>query len=164
MDKTDKASKEKVRDLIKGISIAMMATRGNDGQLHARPMGTIDVEFDGTIWFFADQHSGKIHEISDDSDVLLTYADEGRQHYLSITGRASVLHDPGKVAELWSESARVWFPKGPKDPGLALIRVDVDNAEYWDSPSSTMVHIYGYVKAVTTGQRPNPGEQGRVSY
>ena len=113
--------------------------------------------------FFTDGASGKIEDLEAEPDVLLTYADEKRQHYVSITGRASTLRDPAKVAELWTEGARVWFPKGPTDPSLALIRVDVDSAEYWDAPSSTMIYIYGYAKAVATGRRPeHVGEQGRV--
>ena len=67
-----------------------------------------------------------------------------------------------KVKELWSESLRTWFPKGADDPDIALLRVTVDAAEYWDSPSSAMVHLYGYVKAVTTGKRPDPGENEKV--
>jgi hypothetical protein len=26
--------------------------------------------------------------------------------------------------------------------------------EYWDSPNSTMLHLYGYVKAAVTGESP----------
>jgi general stress protein 26 len=165
MDKLDRAAKEKVRELIKDTQFAMLATRGPDGSLHARPMATSEVDFDGTLWFLTDARSGKIEDLADDPEVLVTYADEARQNYVSVTGQGTVMRDPAKVKELWSEWARVWFPEGPTDPNIALIKVTVESAEYWDSPSSTMLHIYGYGKALATGRRPErPGDHGRVSY
>jgi hypothetical protein len=35
-------------------------------------------------------------------------------------------------------------------------------ATYWDAHSSAFVVAYGYVKAATTGARPNPGETAHV--
>ena len=47
---------EKVRDLIKGIKIAMLTTvNPTDGSLHSRPMATQEAEFDGDLWFFTAQ-------------------------------------------------------------------------------------------------------------
>jgi hypothetical protein len=58
---------------------------------------------------------------------------------------------------------RAWFPKGTDDPQIALIRVHPAKGEYWDSPSSTLVHLYGYAKAVVTGESPKPGDQAKVN-
>jgi general stress protein 26 len=33
---------------------------------------------------------------------------------------------------------KIWFPKGKDDPEVALLRVTLEKAEYWDSPSSTI--------------------------
>jgi len=162
--RNDQDAKDKVLELLKGITIAMMATHGDNGQMHARPMATNTAEFDGDLWFFTDKDSPKIQEIERNSDVLLTYANETRQHYVSIQGQAELVQDQAKVDELWSEPLRVWFPKGKTDPSIALIRVTVESAEYWDAPSSTMVHLYGYMKALTTGERPNPGDSASVRF
>ena len=43
---------------------------------------------------------------------------------------------------------------GKDDPNIALIRVHPEKGEYWDSPSSTLLHIYGYAKAALTGSSP----------
>ena len=53
---------------------------------------------------------------------------------------------------------------GFADPNIVLIRVHVDHAEYWDVPSSVMVHAYGYLKAVTTGKPAHPGDVGAVRF
>jgi hypothetical protein len=42
--------------------------------------------------------------------------------------------------------------------------VDVTGAEYWDSPSSTVVQALGFAKAVLTGKRyqAGDGEHGKI--
>ncbi|WP_159717823.1 pyridoxamine 5'-phosphate oxidase family protein [Geminicoccus flavidas] len=162
--RNDKAAKDRLVELIKDARIAMLTTRHADGSMHSRPMGTIEAEFDGHLWFMTDKNADMAAEIQAISDVALTYSDERKQNYVSISGRAEILHDPAKVRELWSEFLRVWFPKGPTDSAIALLKVTVDCAEYWDAPSSMMLHAYGYVKAVTTGERPHPGDQVAINY
>ena len=98
-----------------------------------------------------------------DERVGVTYADPGQQNYVSMSGRAKLVHDKPAIAAHWVESLRTWFPQGKDDPDVALLQVDVDAAEYWDAPNSTMVHAYGYVKAVLTGKSPEPGENRKVT-
>jgi hypothetical protein len=74
------------------------------------------------------------------------------------------VRDAAKQKELWSEPLRTWFPGGPESPDVALMKVEVDGAEYWDSPSSTFVHAYGYIKSITTGQPPAAGENDKVDF
>ncbi|MES3037662.1 MAG: hypothetical protein V4736_07115 [Bdellovibrionota bacterium] len=42
------------------------------------------------------------------------------------------------------------------------MKVTVDRAEYWDSPSSTMVKLMGVTKALLTGQRYEGGENKKI--
>ena len=53
--------------------------------------------------------------------------------------------------------SQAWFPKELDDPELALLRVAVSEAEYWDNTSNKLVQAYGYIKAAVTGQ-PHRGE------
>ena len=62
------------------------------------------------------------------------------------------------MKELWSPAFKAWFPDGLEDPELALLRVEVETAEYWESPSSAVVKMVGFVKAVATGQQYQAGE------
>jgi general stress protein 26 len=158
-----RASIEKLREMIKGINFAMMTTARSDGTLHSRPMATQQVEFDGDLWFFTGKASTKVKEIKNDQHVNLSYADPDHNHYVSIAGRASIVRDRAKAKELWNPFYRTWFPKGLDDPNLALMRVTVDDAEVWDSPSSMMVHLYGVVKATLTGKRPKVGDHRKMN-
>lgn len=152
-DKNDKNEIEMLRGLIKGIRVAMLTTV-DDGHLRSRPMMTQDADkFDGDIWFFTDHDSAKIGEIERDRQVNVAYSDPDSQRYVSLSGTASLLRDRARIRELWSPIAKGWYPDGPEDPRLALLRVRVEKAEYWDSPSGRMVQLAGFVKAVATGER-----------
>lgn len=142
----------KLADLIKDVRIAMLTTVAKDGSLHSRPMAVQQVEFDGDLWFFTGEDTLKSHEIADDSHVNVACADPSSQTYVSVSGRARLVHDRAKIEELWNPMYKAWFPKGLDDPQLALLKIEVDSAEYWDAPSSTVAHIAGFIKAVATGQ------------
>jgi general stress protein 26 len=156
--------RDKVWALIKDVKVALMVTVGDGGALHGRPMVALNKHFDGTLWFASGDTSPKLAEIRDDAHVLLAYSEPKDQNYISVAGTARIVKDAGKVKELWSEPLRTWFPKGPDDPSIALISVDVTSAEYWDAPSAAWVYAYGYVKAKLTGEPPKPGENKVVSF
>jgi len=156
---------QKLGDLIKDIKIAMLTTAEQDGTLRSRPMATQKAEFDGTLWFFTRASSPKVDEVEQSHNVNLSYAALDSNTYVSVTGTASLVRDAAKAKELWNPILKAWFPKGLEDPDLALLHVTVQKAEFWDSPSSTMVHIAGFVKAIATGQayKPSAGEHQKIS-
>jgi general stress protein 26 len=162
MATTDPHALAKLWDMIKEIEVAMMTTVDADGSLRSRPMWTQHTDFDGILWFFTRADAPKSSEVGRDHRVNLSYAQPNRQNYVSVSGTAELIRDRGQIAALWSESLTTWFPKGLKDPELALLRIRVERAEYWDAPSSAMVHAYGYVKAKLTGEPPHPGHQEKV--
>jgi general stress protein 26 len=154
---------KKLYELIKDVKIAMMTTVDTDGTLHSRPMYSIEADEHGDLWFFTQIQSPKMTEVSRDNEVNLGYSDPGSQTYVSVAGKAEIVRDKSKIEEKWSEPLRAWFPEGKDDPQIALIRVHPSKGEYWDSPSSTIVHLYGYAKAALTGEQPHPGDQAKVN-
>ncbi|WP_270935837.1 pyridoxamine 5'-phosphate oxidase family protein [Falsiroseomonas oryzae] len=163
--RTDQAARDKVWELIREVQVAMMVTLDEQGRMRGRPMRAVSMkEFAGTLWFFTSQPSPKTDEIRHDDRVLLAYADPSSQNYVAVSGTAQVIRDPRKQQELWSEPLRTWFPGGPDDPKAALLKVEVEGAEYWDAPSSTFVHAYGYVKARLTGEPPKAGDNDKVAF
>ncbi len=156
---------QKLGELIKDVKIAMFTTLDHDGTLRSRPMATQKAEFDGTLWFFTRASSPKVDEVDQSHQVNVSYAAPDSNTYVSVSGTAQLIRDPAKAKELWNPILKAWFPKGLEDPDLALLHVDVDKAEYWDSPSSTMVHIAGFVKAIATGKayKPSAGEHEKIA-
>ncbi len=152
----------KLWELIKEVEVAMMVTEDGD-HLRSRPMAVTQKEFDGSLWFFTRASAHKVEEVGENRRVNLAYAHPGKQDYVSVSGRASLVRDRASIDKYWAEPLRAWFPGGKDDAEIALLRVDVQQAEYWDAPSSTMLHAYGYVKAALTGKSPEPGGHGTVT-
>ena len=143
---------EKLGSLIKDIKFAMLTTVHEDGSLHSRPMATQQQEFDGDLWFFTKADSSKVEDARRERHVNVSYAEPENQKYLSVSGTAEIVRDRAKMEELWNPIYKAWFPKGLEDPEIALLKVNVEGAEYWDTPSAKMVQLIGYVKAMVTGE------------
>lgn len=150
----------KLNDMIKDIDFAMMTTVEADGSLRSRPMSTQQAESDGDLWFFSYADTPKVDEIRRDQRINLSYSSDDT--WVSVSGTATTVRDRAKMEELWSPVLKAWFPKGIEDPNLTLLKVDVEQAEYWDSSSSKMVQVVGFVKALATGKEFEPGENEKL--
>jgi general stress protein 26 len=158
---------ERVRELLESFETAMLVTRGRDASLHARPMAIARVEAGCELWFFTGRSTAKVHEIENDQRVLIVCQDE-MSRYVALSGFARLVVDRAKVSELWKESFKVWFPQGVSDPDLFLIRVQPDDAEYWDNQGFKSVrYLFEAAKAYVRGTRPHvdePEQHGKVSF
>lgn len=151
-----------IYDKIKGIKFAMFTSMGEDGLLRSRPMSTTEAQNDGLLWFFTYDETEKTDEISKQPEVNLAYADISNNTYVSISGRARIVHDRNKMEKLWTPALRAWFPKGLDQPGIALLCVSIEQAEFWDSSSSKMVQLFQMAKAILTGSQANQGEHKEI--
>lgn len=155
----------KLRDMIKEIDFCMLTTIDPRGDLHSRPMSANgDIDQDGNLWFFTGAFSNKVSEIKDTPRVNVSFADPQNQNYVSITGRARLIRDQAKVDELWKPEFSTWFPEGKDDPNVALLRIKIEKAEYWDSPSSAVSFALNFVSALVTGEQPDSGEHKRLEF
>lgn len=153
---------EKLNLLIKDVQIAMLTT--NDGGiLRSRPMQTQEADFDGELWFFTHSETHRAEEIEKDNRVNVTYAEHEDNRYVSLSGMVEIIDDREKMEELWSPIYLAWFPKGLDEPNLALLKVTVEQAEYWDTTSSSLVEMFGILKAAVTGKPTNGGDHVMVS-
>ena len=153
---------EKLKNLIKDIDFGMLTTM-DGGKLRSRPMSTQQAEFDGDLWFFTSDKTHKVDEIETDNRVNVAYSKPDDNVYVSVSGTAQLVKDREKIEELWNPILKAWFPDGLDDPHLALLKVSVEEAEYWDSPNSKLVQMYGFVKALVTGQPARGGENEKIS-
>ena len=156
---------EKVRELVKEIDFCMLSTVDENGDLHSRPMSVNgEIDPDGDLWFFTNANSHKVTEISTRPKVNVSFADPANQHYVSISGKAQLVRDRNKIEELWKPEFKMWFPEGKDDPEIALIRVSLEKAEYWDSPSSTIGYVLNFVSSLLTGKEADYGENRKVQF
>lgn len=156
----------KLWDLIADIRFAMFTTRHlSNGHLHSRPMTTQNSrdDHDTRLWFFMSRQGEPLAELSADPSVNIAYAHPGKDTYVSVSGRASIVDDLAKKKQLWSKLTEAWFPGGPSDPDLALVRVDITHAHFWDVHENQLVQLFEMGKAALTGHTPPKlGRQGEV--
>jgi general stress protein 26 len=141
------------RDEINEVKIAMLTTYNAARGFNSRPMGTADVDAEGNIWFFTNEHSEKASEISVENSISLTYSDPKNHTYLSIIGEAEFVDDRTLMGKLWNPFVSAFFPGGLDDPALILLKITPTDAEYWDSDTSSMVVLFTMLKAGITGHR-----------
>lgn len=156
-DDATAADKARLWDMIRGMRFGMLVSRGDDGALRSCPLTTQNrsVDEDATLWFFIERGGELAQDLAREPEVNLAYADLDDDRYVSVSGRAELLDDPARVQALWSPAAKAWFPGGAADPGLQLLAVRIERAEYWDVKSSKMVQLWKMAKAALTGRPPS---------
>jgi|SRR5947209_3420615 len=158
----EKDSLGRVWDIIEKVGVCMLTTQFVGG-LRARPLEARLDRNAGSIFFVTDIHSSKEDEIEAAPDVGLVFIDSASKAYLSITGRACVMRDVEKIKAVWRKTDAVWWPGGPSDPDVCLLRIEPLTAELWDGPASAAVTAFEFAKARLTGQEPNVGENRKVT-
>jgi general stress protein 26 len=165
MTTTREENLQKIRDMVKDIDFCMLTTVDEKGDLHSRPMSANgDIDPNGDIWFFTAASSHKVSEIEKAPKVNVSFADPENQQYVSITGKAQLVRDRSKIEELWKPEFKMWFPEGKDDPEVALLRISLEKAEYWDSPSSTIGYTLSFVSSLVTGKEADYGENKKLDF
>lgn len=131
-EKKVRLSPKMLADVMKDIDICMMTTVGAYGHLHSRPMSNNrEVEWDGDTWFFSYADSSQVKEIEREANVNLAYTLPDDIVFVSVTGKAEIVRNDGKKKELWYDGLKRWFPDGPEDNKVVLIKVAGKRAYYW---------------------------------
>lgn len=153
----NKEAISKFKKLAEDINICMFITNNANGDQdgghdHTRPMATIEVEDDGTLWFFTDIRSIKVEEVAQKKEVHLTYAHPGKDSYMDVWGTAEVVTDKAEVKDKWSTVVKAWFPNGPEDPNVALLKVKPRDVYYWEAETGKMVKFLKIAASIVSEQ------------
>jgi general stress protein 26 len=153
---------ERVWNVADSVGVCMLTTLSGGG-FRARPVAARVNRDQALIYVVTDVRSLKTEEIENTPDVGLIFVDAKQNAYLSITGRATVLRDIGKISEVWRKTDDLWWPGGPEDPNVCLLQIAPALAELWDGPASAIVHAFEIAKATLTGHEPHLGENRKVT-
>ena len=145
----------RVKELVEDIDFTMLTTRDPAGNLVSRPMSTRQMDDNGDIWFFVLDDSRKVEEAKADDEVGLSYLDSSGHRYVSVAGRARVVHDTAKMQELYSPSLDIWFEDGLDTPGIALLKVTPVECEFWEPRHGKLATAAGMLKALVTRDTPD---------
>ena len=166
MDGSDRISDDhqELWERIEDVRVAMMTTVDTDGSLRSRPMWTQGDDFDGSLWFFISNQALAARALARDPRLELSYAAPDKDLYLSVVGRGELVDDKVKTRELWNTFAEAWFPGGVDDPHLGLLRVDVEEAEYWEDKKPKVLQFAEIVLGAVTGKPPKSGEKRELDF
>ncbi|MGZ3696270.1 MAG: pyridoxamine 5'-phosphate oxidase family protein [Bdellovibrionota bacterium] len=148
---------KKLFELIRESKTCMLTTSDSEGNLRSRPMANQSVYFDNYLYFLTDRLSGKVEEITENASVNLSYEVPAKNHYVSVSGRASLIQDKEMMKKFWSPLHKAWFPEGLDGTRVSLLKVTIEKAEFWDSESKAM-QLISQAKAMLKGQRYQPKE------
>ncbi len=153
----------KLKILVEEIMVCLFCTdlKIDDGST-CRPMSAIKVCDQGNIWFFSEKNSDKNKAILNDKNVQLFFSHPVKSSYLVVNGVAEIILDKGKIEELWTPVAKIWFKDGKNDPNISIIKVTPTTAYYWNTDSNRMINFFKIIASVVTGTNLLAGKQGNL--
>ena len=154
---------QKMKELAEDVKFCMLATTDSTNNLYGRPMTTMQIEDDGTIWFFTSDHTKSAVKAKEDEKVCLNYAHPGKSTYLTVQGTSHLVKDKKKMEELWTPVLKAWFPNGLEEQDIALLKVTPEQAHYWDTDASKLVVLFSMMKSAITGTTGDTGNHGELN-
>ena len=152
----------KLKELVSRSRVGMLGT-SEDGVVRFRPMSHVDIDDEGCLCFFTAKDSWKADDLQRNPTVQLIYINESDSIYLNIEGVARITVNPQRMKELFNPFVKAWFPKGLKDPSLALLEVHPVEMEYWSNDDSKILTYLKILKAAVTGNQPSMGEHDTLA-
>ncbi|GAC1594003.1 MAG: hypothetical protein NVS3B19_16340 [Ginsengibacter sp.] len=153
---------KKIQTIAGETDFCMFITLLGEKPLQGRPMSTQKIDDDGNIWFFSQESSNKNMQIKSDDHVQLFYSNNKSSEFLSVYGSAEVLKDTTKAKELWTPWVKTWFPDGPDDPNLTLIKVTPLDSYYWDTKNNRLVSLIKIAVGALTGKEMDDSREGGI--
>lgn len=151
-----------IGEIIESAEICMLTTHNHAGGLCSRPMYTQEADQNGNVWFFTSTSSHLISEIRRNSQVQVTYC-AGKEKFVSASARAFEVFDRARMNELWTPAMNAWFSQGLETPELVLLRLELQDVEYWDAPSSPVTKVTGFFKSMVSDHPYKPTQHEKIN-
>ncbi len=156
---TNEDARKKIKELAEKIDLTMLATNLKSEPFHVVPMSTKEVDEVGNIWFLSNKNSDHNKNIEHENRAQLIYADKGNFEFMSVYGRATISTDRNRIKKLYGSGDDAWF-NGVDDPNITAIKIQPDDAHYWDTKNGKVLSLLKMAKGAITGKEPDLGEHG----
>jgi general stress protein 26 len=104
-----------------------------DGSSHSEPLtAQLDEDQVDTLFFFV----GTDNRLIGGGNVMAQFVSKGHDFFACLSGTIAQDTNPAMIDKLWNSHVEAWFPGGKTDPNLALLRMDIDGAELWETDIS----------------------------
>jgi len=157
---------DKLWPLIRNLRYPVLTTRRPDGGLRSRPvaMQNRDSERLDFLWLFTQRNGGQVEDLQWDTSASIVFAEAHHAAFVAVFGSAAVLEDSSRKKALWSPEAASGFA-GPDDPGLALVRVRIIQADHWDVEKNAATRIFRLADSTSPSRIiPDRGRSGAIHH
>ena len=89
----------------------------------------LDKDANHAIWFFGRRSA----DLAKGGSVTATFACKGHEMFARFSGVLSEEPSRERLEQFWSKPVEAWYPQGKQDPELILLRMDLGQAEIWNS-------------------------------
>jgi len=153
---------EKLKTLVDKIDVCMFCSAIDNGELYSVPMSRQEIDDNGAIWFLLSAESETCRNVMKDPRVQLLYAHVGDYNFVTVKGKATISWDKERIEKYWNKFVEAWFEKGKEDPNIRVMKVDTEDAHYWDTKSNKFVTFIKLAASALTGNKMDPGRQGDI--
>ncbi|QZH74886.1 MAG: pyridoxamine 5'-phosphate oxidase family protein [Erythrobacter sp.] len=124
-------TKELKQDFWKALNASPFVFLHLDNEPHnAVPMtAQLDKDADSEVWFF----TRKDHTLAKGGPATATFAGKDNQLFARFSGTLSHERSRERLEKQWNQIIEAWFPGGKDDPNLLMLRMDLGQAEIWNS-------------------------------
>ncbi len=144
---------------LKDVRAGLLAA---DGERPVPMSPQADAE-NGVIWFITARGSAADRGAKADGEASFHVADSRSHLYANVFGKLSVVNDSEKLDDLWNAFAAAWFEDGRDDDAVQLVKFTPHEAEIWSGDGGASF-LYEIAKANLTGDTPDTGDHGRVTF
>jgi general stress protein 26 len=131
---------EKFWKSLKSDRTIMIAAAG-DREGDAQPMTAVLEDDDGgPIWIFTSKDTDFAQSVGESSSAVAQFASKSHEVFAAMHGQLSVHNDRAIIDRLWNPFVAAWY-KGKDDPGLLLMRFDLDRAHIWLNENSVFAGV-----------------------
>lgn len=154
----------KLQELVNKIDIGMLGTYPGDNEyVHVVPMSRQEVDDDGNIWYLFSSDSETYKNLQGNDKVSVFFSHVGDYNFLSINGVGEVSKDQDRIEKYWNKFVEAWFEKGKDDPNIRILKVNVEEAHYWDNKTNKLATIFKVAASAVSGQKLDIGREGNLN-
>ena len=103
--------------------------RKSDPQNAVVMTAQLDKDADSEIWFF----TTKDHHLANMGPAIATFAGKGHDMFARFEGTLVEETSRERLEKQWNNIVEAWFPGGKDDPNLLMMRMELGQAEIWNS-------------------------------
>lgn len=156
-----KAGIEKIKSLTESKT-CLFCTYTDSYNFESRPMTTMGVDENGTMWYLCSKDSDIAKQVEKQSNVDILYADTGSNDYLALKGKGTVGRDQAAIDKYWSAFAKAYFDDGKDDSNIRTIKVEPDRGHYWESKDGKIISLAKILITAATGAKLDEARMGDI--